>query len=72
MKKSVDHKILTELKSKKRVSTVRLGHRSGCFAVHSSIARLRKLGWNIKCEMTPNCKRKAWYSLISKRKVESL
>ena len=69
MKKTVDHKILTELKSKNRVSTVRLGHRSGSFAVHSAIARLRKDGWNIQCEMTQNPTRKSWYRLVSKRKI---
>ena len=70
MKKAVAHKILTELKSKKRVSTVRLGHRSNSFAVHSAIARLRKLGWDIQCELTQDGTRKAWYHLVSKKKYQ--
>lgn len=65
MRKTVDHKILTELKYRKKVSTVCLGHRSGSFAVHSAIARLRAKGWDIRCEMTGNNSRKAWYSLAS-------
>jgi len=68
MFKTVDQKILKELTVKRHVSTVRLGHRSGSFAVHSAIARLRKAGWNIECEMTGNGKRKAWYHLVSKRR----
>ena len=66
MKTTVDQKILKELISKKKVSTVRLGHRSGSFAVHSAIARLRKLGYNITCTMTQDATRKSWYSLTNK------
>lgn len=62
-KTTVDHKILLELLAKKKVSTVRLGHRSGSFAVHSAIARLRRQGWDITCSITNDGKRKAWYSL---------
>ena len=68
MRKTVDQKILKELQSKKAVSTVRLGHRSGSFAVHSAIARLRKAGFRICCEMTQNPTRKSWYTLDGRQK----
>ena len=63
--------ILKQLRSKGKVSTVGLGHRSGSFAVHSSIARLRKAGFRIGCDRTQNKTRKSWYYLIrSKRKAK--
>ena len=71
MRKTVDHKILKELMCKKKVSTVRLGKRSGSFAVHSAIARLRKQGWDIRCVTTQKPTRKAWYSLAGKSEVEA-
>ena len=69
MRTTVDQKILKELRAKHSVSTVRLGHRSGSFAVHSAIARLRKKGYRIDCVMTGNPTRKSWYSLRNRRKA---
>ena len=63
MKTTVDQKILKELKAKGKVSTVRLAHRSGSFAVHSAIDRLRRLGYKIECTTTQDPNRRAWYSL---------
>lgn len=67
--KTVDEKILKELRSKHKVSCVRLGHISNSFAVHSAIARLRLNGWRIGCERTSTPTRKSWYFLLRKRRV---
>jgi hypothetical protein len=64
MKTTVDSKILTELKKRSGlVSTVRLGHVSNSFAVHSAISRLRKQGHNILCLKSNDQNKKAWYVL---------
>lgn len=74
---TIDGKILNELVKRRLeafqrnpiteeggwVSTYKLGKVSNSFATHSSISRLRKLGFDIESRRSNNPKKKGWFRI---------
>ena len=65
MKSTIDNKILSELLNRAGwVSTTRLGRISNCYAVHSSISRLRKRNYEIESKRSNDPQKKGWFKLV--------